>query len=95
MAHAISAGTNPDETVQPVVVEVMNEVGIDLSAAKPQKLTSDLTRGAALSVTRGCGDECPYIPGLRRANWPLTDPKELAVEQVRTIRDGIRERIEQ
>jgi arsenate reductase len=94
MALAISAGTNPGETVHPVVVEVMKEVGIDLSKAKPQRLTAELAHGADLLVTMGCGDECPYVPGLRRADWPLTDPKGLPIEQVRTIRDGIRERIE-
>jgi arsenate reductase len=92
-ARAISAGTNPGEKVHPVVVDVMLEVGIDLSQAKPQKLTADLATGAELLVTMGCGDECPYVPGLRRADWPLTDPKGLPLEKVRAIRDGIRKRI--
>lgn len=92
--HGISAGTNPGERVHPVVVDVMNEVGIDLSNTKPQKLTADLAQGSELLVTMGCGDECPNVPGLRRADWPLTDPKGLPVEQVRAIRDGIRQRIE-
>jgi arsenate reductase len=93
-ARAISAGTNPGEKVHPVVVDVMLEVGIDLGQAKPQKLTADLATGAELLVTMGCGDECPYVPGLRRADWPLTDPKGLPVDEVRTIRDSIRLRIE-
>lgn len=93
-ARAISAGTNPGERVHPGVVDVMLEVGIDLSQAKPQKLTADLAQGAELLVTMGCGDECPYVPGLRRADWPLTDPKGLPVEEVRIIRDGIRQRIQ-
>jgi arsenate reductase len=92
-ARAISAGTTPGEKVHPVVVDVMLEVGIDLSQAKPQKLTADLATGAELLVTMGCGDECPYVPGLRRADWPLTDPKGLPLEKVRAIRDGIRKRI--
>jgi arsenate reductase len=92
-ARAISAGTNPGEKVHPVVVDVMLEVGIDLGQAKPQKLTADLAMGAELLVTMGCGDECPYVPGLRRADWPLTDPKGLPLEKVRAIRDGIRKRI--
>lgn len=92
-ARAISAGTNPGEKVHPVVVDVMLEVGIDLGQAKPQKLTADLATGAELLVTMGCGDECPYVPGLRRADWPLTDPKGLPLEKVRAIRDGIRKRI--
>jgi arsenate reductase len=94
LARGISAGTNPGDRVHPVVVEVMQEVGIDLSCAKPQKLTAELAGGAELLVTMGCGDECPYVPGLRRADWPLTDPKGLPLEEVRNIRDGIRLRIE-
>lgn len=93
-ARAISAGTNPGGRVHPVVVDVMQEVGIDLSQAKPQKLTADLAQEAELLITMGCGDECPSVPGLRRADWPLTDPKELPIEEVRTIRDSIRQRIE-
>ncbi len=93
-ARAISAGTIPGERVHPVVVDVMQEVGIDLSQAKPQKLTADLAQGAELLVTMGCRDECPYVPGLRRADWPLIDPKGLPPKEVRAIRDGIRQRIE-
>ncbi len=93
-AHGISAGTNPGERVHPVVVEVMQEVGIDLSHAKPQKLTAELAQGAELLVTMGCGDECPFVPGLRRADWPLLDPKGLPLDEVRRIRDGIRLRVE-
>ncbi len=94
-ARAISAGTNPGPHVHPVVVEVMKEVGIDLSKAKPQKLTAELAQGAELMVTMGCGDECPYVPGLRRADWPLRDPKGLALDEVRAIRDEIRERVKE
>lgn len=79
--------------VHPVVVEVMREVGIDLSDAKPQKLTPALAEGADLLVTMGCGDECPYIPGLRRADWPLPDPKNLPLEEVRVIRDTVRSHV--
>ena len=93
-ARAISAGTNPGPHVHPVVVDVMKEVGIDLSEAVPQRLTAELAQGAELLVTMGCGDECPYVPGLRRADWPLRDPKELPLDEVRAIRDGIRERVE-
>ena len=94
-ARAISAGTNPGPHVHPVVVEVMKEVGIDLSKAKPQKLTAELAQGAELMVTMGCGDECPYVPGLRRADWPLRDPNGLALDEVRAIRDEIRERVKE
>jgi arsenate reductase (thioredoxin) len=89
-AHGISAGTNPGERIHPVVVEVMQEVGIDLSQAKPQKLTAELAQGAELLVTMGCGDECPFVPGVRRADWPLPDPKGLPLQEVRAIRDTVR-----
>jgi arsenate reductase len=92
-ARAISAGTQPGERVHPEVVTVMREVGIDLANAHPQRLTADLARGASLLVTMGCGDECPVVPGARRDDWPITDPKAKPVEEVRRIRDGIRDRV--
>jgi len=94
-AIAMSAGTSPAARVHPEVVEVMQEVGIDLSSAKPQKLTADLARGASLLVTMGCGDECPYVPGLPVEDWPLEDPKGKSLERVREIRDEIRGRVEE
>jgi arsenate reductase (thioredoxin) len=93
-ATGISAGTNPGAHVHPGVVEVMREIGIDLSQAKPQKLTPALAERADLLVTMGCGDECPYVPGLRRADWPLADPKGLPLEKVRAIRDTVRSHVE-
>jgi arsenate reductase (thioredoxin) len=75
LARAISAGTQPGAQVHPVVLEVMREVGIDLSEAKPQKLTTDLAADAEMLITMGCGDECPYVPGLKREDWPSPDPK--------------------
>ena len=93
-ARAISAGTQPGERVHPEVVEVMREVGIDLSAVKPQKLTDDLARGAFLLITMGCGDACPHVPGLQRDDWALEDPKGKQVERVREIRDDIKKRVE-
>lgn len=93
LARAISAGTQPATQVHPVVVETMQEVGIDLSSAKPQKLTPELAAGAAMLITMGCGDECPYIPGLQRDDWPLPDPKGKDREVVRTIRDEIANRV--
>jgi arsenate reductase len=92
-ADAISAGTQPGERVHPEVVQVMREVGIELSAKRPQKLTDELARGASLLITMGCGDECPYVPGLRRDDWPLDDPKGRPIEEVRRIRDQIRDRV--
>jgi protein-tyrosine-phosphatase len=93
-AFAISAGTEPGLRVHDEVLSAMNEVGIDLTTAKPQKLTEELARDAQLLITMGCGDKCPYVPGLRREDWPLRDPKGLPMEDVRTIRDEIRQRVE-
>ena len=90
---ATSAGTQPGERVHPEVVEVMREVGIDLSGMRPQRLTEELARHASLLITMGCGDECPYVPGLQRDDWPLRDPKGLPIEEVRQIRDDIRQRV--
>jgi len=92
-ARALSAGTRPAPAVHPVVVEVMRESGIDLSAASPRKLTQELARDADLLITMGCGDECPVVPGLRRDDWPLPDPAEQPLERVREIRDEIRDRV--
>ena len=92
-AEAVSAGTEPGLRVHPEVLAVMQEVGIDLSNAKPQKLTDDLAREAQLLITMGCGDKCPYVPGLRRDDWPLRDPKGLPIEEVRVIRDDIKFRV--
>jgi len=93
-ARAVSAGTQADERVHPEVVAVMKEVGIDLSKAQPQRLSLELARGASLLVTMGCGDECPVVPGARRDDWPLPDPKGLPIERVRAIRDEIKSRVE-
>ena len=92
-ARAVSAGTQPGERVHPEVVDVMREVGIDVSGAKPQRLTEELADGAELLITMGCGDECPVVPGVRRDDWPLADPKGQPIERVREIRDDIRDRV--
>jgi protein-tyrosine-phosphatase len=94
-AKAVSAGTEPGERVHPEVQAVMQEVGIDLSGARPQKLTEELAKGADLLITMGCGDKCPYVPGLRRDDWPLRDPKGLALEEVRSIRDEVKRRVQE
>ena len=92
-ARAVSAGTQPGSRVHPEVLDAMREAGVDLSAAVPQKLTDELARGASMLITMGCGDECPVVPGLRREDWPLEDPKGKPVERVREIRDEIRARV--
>ena len=89
-AYAVSAGTRPAAAVHPEVVMAMREVGIDLSQAKPQYLSSDLCKGAHILITMGCGDECPLVPGLERDDWPIEDPGGQPVEAVRRIRDAIR-----
>lgn len=94
-ARAISAGTHPADRVHPEVLEVMREIGIDLAGAKPQRLTAELAQGAGLLITMGCGDECPYVPGLKRDDWPLQDPKGQSGDRVRGIRDEIRNRVRQ
>jgi arsenate reductase len=92
-ARAFSAGTSPGTCVHPEVVEAMKEVGVDLSAAVPQKLTTELAAGADVLITMGCGDECPFVPGLTRDDWPLDDPKGRSLDEVRRIRDEIRRRV--
>jgi arsenate reductase len=72
----------------------MHEVGIDLSKAQPQFLSDELARSATLLITMGCGEACPHVPGLRRDDWPLEDPKGKSIEQVRAIRDDVKDRIE-
>jgi arsenate reductase len=93
-AVAISAGTQPGPRVHPEVQEAMKEVGIDLAGAAPQLLTDSLAADAQLLITMGCGDACPYVPGLKRDDWPLEDPKGKPTPRVREIRDEIRARVE-
>jgi arsenate reductase (thioredoxin) len=94
-ARAISAGTQPGERVHPEVVEVMRDMGIDLAAAKPRKLTTELAAEAQWLITMGCGDQCPVVPGARRDDWPLEDPKGKPRERVGEIRDDIEARVRQ
>ena len=93
--RALSAGSeaDPDGHVHPQVVEVMRELGIDLSDRRPQRLTRELAEQADVVVTMGCGDACPFIPGKRYLDWELTDPKGLPVDEVRAIRDDIGRRV--
>jgi len=93
-ARALSAGTRPADRVHAEVVQVMQEEGIDLSGARPQKLTPELAGQAQLLITMGCGDECPYVPGVRHDDWPLEDPKGQPVDRVRAIRERIRARVD-
>jgi arsenate reductase len=92
-ARAISAGTQPGSHVHPEVVQAMLELGVELSAVAPQKLTQELAATASLLITMGCGESCPVVPGLARDDWPLEDPKGKTLERVRQIRADIAERV--
>ena len=94
--HALSAGSEADPAgrVHPQVVQVMSELGIDLSDRRPQRLTNELAQQAHVVVTMGCGDACPYIPGKRYLDWDLPDPNGRPVEEVRATRDDIARRVD-
>ena len=92
-ARAVSAGTEPAARVHPEVAEVMREVGIDVSGARPRRLTESVARTASLLVTMGCGEACPVVPGLGREEWSLEDPRGKAREDVRSIRDAVQARV--
>jgi arsenate reductase len=93
-ARAISAGTEPAEHVHPEVAAAMQEIGIDLSGAQPQLLTTELAAGARHLITMGCGEACPVLPGVKVEDWALDDPKAQPLERVREIRDEIKSRVE-
>ena len=88
-----SAGSAPGETLNPAVVEVLNEIDIDISSQRPQKLTDQMALDVDVIVTMGCGDACPVYPGKRYLDWELTDPAGRSVEEVRVIRDEIQTRV--
>ena len=92
--RVLSAGSAPKESINPVAVEAMAEVGIDITGNIPQKLEYETAQESDVIVTMGCGDACPYFPGKRYEDWVLTDPAGLPIEVVRTVRDEIRERVE-
>jgi arsenate reductase len=92
-AHAISAGTRPAERVHPEVIDAMQRRGIDLGSHSPQRLTPELAAGAQWLITMGCGDECPVVPGTRRDDWPILDPKGQSAATVDSIIDDIDARV--
>jgi len=89
-----SAGSEPAETLNPVVVEAMAELGVDLAGAFPKPLTDEAVREADVVVTMGCGDACPIYPGKRYEDWELDDPAGKDLETVRGIRDEIDARVQ-
>ena len=90
-----SAGSTPADEVNPAVVEVMNEVGIDVSQELPKKLTTEAVDASDVVITMGCGDACPVFPGKRYLDWDLDDPAGQPVDTVRAIRDDIDARVQQ
>ncbi|MGG5258213.1 arsenate reductase ArsC [Phycicoccus avicenniae] len=88
-----SAGSAPGESVNPVGVEAMREVGIDIAAERPKVLTPEAVRASDVVVTMGCGDSCPIFPGTRYEDWELDDPAGQGIAMVREVRDDIRERV--
>ncbi|MBD3783814.1 MAG: arsenate reductase ArsC [Micrococcales bacterium] len=88
-----SAGSAPGDAVNPVAVEAMREEGIDIAAERPKVLTADAVRASDVVVTMGCGDTCPYFPGVRYEDWVLDDPAGQDLAMVRGVRDAIRARV--
>jgi len=95
LAHAVSAGTRPGVAVHPEVVAVMREVGIDLEPARPTLLTPALAGTADVVVTMGCGEDCPVVPGAKREDWAVPDPHGRPLDEVRLLRDTLRDRVTQ
>jgi arsenate reductase (thioredoxin) len=89
-----SAGSKPADQINPVAVEAMAELGIDITANTPKVLTTEAVQDSDVVITMGCGDACPYFPGKRYEDWVLDDPAGQGIEAVRPIRDEIRARIE-
>lgn len=91
--RVLSAGSEPADRVNPAAVAAMEEVGIDIAGAQPERWTDQTLTAADVVVTMGCGDECPYVPGTRYLDWPLDDPAGQGVDAVRPIRDAIEQRV--
>ena len=89
-----SAGSMPADQINPIAVEAMGEVGIDITAEQPKVLTTEAVQASDVVITMGCGDACPFFPGKRYEDWKLDDPAGQGIDAVRPIRDEIRSRIE-
>lgn len=92
--EVLSAGSQPADEINPVAVEAMAEVGIDITANQPKVLTDDAVLASDVVITMGCGDACPFFPGKRYEDWKLDDPAGQGIESVRPIRDEIKVRVE-
>jgi arsenate reductase (thioredoxin) len=92
--HVRSAGSDPGETINPAVIEAMDELGVDMSEEFPKPLTDEVVRAADVVITMGCGDACPIYPGKRYEDWVLDDPAEQSLDTVRRIRDELDERVQ-
>jgi arsenate reductase (thioredoxin) len=90
----LSAGSEPADQLNPVAVQAMQEVGIDITAAVPQRLSTEAVQSSDVVITMGCGDACPFYPGKRYEDWELPDPAGQPLPAVREIRDQIRTHIE-
>lgn len=93
-ATALSAGSEPADAINPMAVEAMAEVGIDVTSATPKRWTDEMLAAVDVVVTMGCGDTCPVVPGTRYEDWPLEDPAGKDLDTVRRVRDEIRAHVE-
>ena len=91
--RVLSGGSEPADEIHPVAAEAMREVGIDITGDQPRAWTRDDLEATDVVVTMGCGDECPVVPGTRYLDWELTDPAGRPIDEVRPIRDDIRDRV--
>jgi protein-tyrosine-phosphatase len=92
--EVLSAGSAPKDSINPQAVEVMKEIGIDIANEKPKVLTTESVVASDVVITMGCGDACPFFPGKRYEDWVLDDPAGASIDEVRRIRDEIRNRVE-
>jgi arsenate reductase len=92
--EVLSAGSAPKDSINPVAVDAMREVGIDIADQQPKILTPESVQASDVVITMGCGDACPYYPGKRYEDWKLDDPAGQGIEPVRLIRDEIKARVE-
>ena len=92
--QVLSAGSAPADSINPVAVEAMHEVGIDIATNQPKVLTTEAVKDSDVVITMGCGDTCPFFPGKRYEDWVLEDPAGQGIESVRPIRDEIKSRVE-